>query len=153
MAAERRCAWLDEDLAEEYCFRRLQDEEKKRVDDHLHFCPACRSRMELIRGQVINIRLSLSLYELLWPAESRRHPRQTAAGQVQMAFQTRSIKLLARAELRDRSQCGLGVLASYPFRVGDKIEVRDGNAKWHAIVRHCRRQNSAYLVGLELVAA
>ena len=108
--------------------------------------------MELVRNQVVALRLVLSLYEILFPAERRRHPRHPTAGRVQLAFEVESRKLLVRAELRDRSHCGLGIVASYPFRVGDKVEVRDGHAMRHAIVRHCRRQNSAYLVGLELVA-
>ena len=109
--------------------------------------------MELVRSQVVALRLVLSLYEILFPAERRRYPRQPVVGRVQLALEVGSRKLLARAELRDRSQYGAGVLSSYPCRIGDKVEVQDGHAKWHAIVRHCRRQNSAYLVGLELVAA
>lgn len=153
MSAQPICTWLDESTAEEYAVNRLSAERKALVDNHLQACPACRKRMELVSNQVHELKLALALYEVLFPAERRASPRQPASGPVLLAFRVGSRKVLAGARLRDQSQHGLGLLVSRPCRVGDRVEVRRGQAVYHAIVRYCRRQDSVYLVGLQLIAA
>ena len=153
MAAASKCKWLDEYTAEEYCFRRLHDEEKVRVDDHLRTFPACREWTELIRRQIAELRLVLSLHAKLYQDERRKSPRLPAAGPVQIAIRKGSRRLLVSGELRDQSHHGLGLRAMHPCQIGERVEVRRGDSKHLAIVRHCRRKGSTYLVGLELVAA
>jgi hypothetical protein len=109
--------------------------------------------MELVSNQVYELKLALALHEVLFPAERRASPRQPASGRVQLAFRVGSRDVLTDAEMRDQSQHGLGLLVTRPCRVGDRVEVRKGQAVWHAIVRYCRRQDSVYLVGLQLIAA
>lgn len=46
--------------------------------------------MELVRSQVLALRLVLSLYEILFLAERRRYPRHPITGRVQLAFEAGS---------------------------------------------------------------
>ena len=153
MTAKPICAWLDESTAEEYIFNRLSGDKKALVDNHLRSCPACRKRMELVSNQVYELKLALALHEVMASRERRASPRQPASGRIQLSLRVGSRRLLAGAELRDRSENGLGVLVPYPCRVGDRVEVRRGQDVWHAIVRYCRRQDSVYSVGLQIIAA
>jgi len=153
MTVEPFCTWLDEDTAEQYVLGLLPQDRKTLVENHLRSCPACRKRMELVHSQVLELKLVLSLNEVLLPAERRASPRQPASGRVRLALRVGSRQLSTAAELKDQSRNGLGLLVSRPCRVGDEVEVRKGQAVWRAIVRYCRRQDSVYLVGLQLIAA